>query len=366
MTEPDNSTASPPAPSQPAPSTNSAPASRSNLAVLALVLSLAALALSGWLWFELRFSAPAAADSAALERINKEFSGRMEQLDARLESAQREAASARSTLQASLAAQEARLNRLPGRLSRLEDQLADIGGVDTRQRAVLLRAEALYYLRVANVQASLAGNASIAAQAMRLADDRLRETGDPALDNVRAVISRELAALNAVPVVDTTGMSFRLQALAEQVESWPFRNSVPERFAGDDAATGIASDDGWSRFRSAVADGLDRIISIKSTTEPPTAQIDSAGEALIIEGLRAEFQLARLALVNQDAAQFSRSLTELRARIPMYFDPDSAAVKAAMTTLNQLDDVELPGPMPDISASLSLLQAAAADNGVAR
>lgn len=328
------------------------PTRRSGVALIALLLALSALLLAGWLAFELRFNPAAVQVEPELSPTGAEVTARMAGLELELQRQQRESATAQSALQAELAV-------LQGRLTWFESQLDLLAGIDTGQRAGLLRAEALYYLRVANAQAALAGNARVAATAMQLADDRLRESGDPAVTPVRAQLSTDLAALRGIPQADTAGLSFKLQALAGQVPDWPFHNEVPLRFAAEVSVADFPEADAWMRFKAAVANALGGIVRVRSDTEPRVAQLSAAGEALVAEAVRIELQLARLALISNNAELFRQSVAEVERLIPEYFNVDSAVVGAALSTLRELAEVELPGPVPDISASLSRLQALA-------
>ena len=97
------------------------------------------------------------------------------------------------------------------------------------------------------------------------------------------------------------------------------------------------------------------IVSIKETDAPRSAQLGSAEEALIIEAVKAELQVARLALVAANTELFRQSLERVEEQLTGYFDTDIAAVAAARTTVAELLAVELPGELPDVSASLILL-----------
>lgn len=74
-----------------------------------------------------------------------------------------------------------------------------------------------------------------------------------------------------------------------------------------------------------------------------------------MEVVKAELQVARLALINGNAELFSQSLVRVNAQIDEYFAIDATAVSAALMTLGELQLLELPGPLPDISGSAALL-----------
>jgi len=330
------------------------PSSRSFLPTLALLLSVLAIAAAGWTALQLvalqDIPSRVSGDAGKIQDLSRRLdglaqqSGRQQQLIADLE----------SSLESGLGI----IPELSLRLTQSEQQLANIPGINARSRANWLVTEALYYLQIANAQATLAGNATVAASALQLADDKLRDAGDPSLTAVRAQLSTELAALKAVPIIDRTGISFRLQSLAAQAGSWSFRSTAPDNFSPDIqvADDGAEATDYWARFVATVKAVFASIVSIKETDAPRVAQLGSAEEALIVEAVKAELQVARLALIGGNAELFMQSLEHVNEQIDEYFDTDSTAVAAARVTVAELRALELPGPLPDISGSLALMR----------
>lgn len=324
----------------------------------AVVLALAALAASGYALWQLRdlqnLPGRVQADESRNVRQHEDLEQRLEQLSV---SAQANAATL-ADLQSALSQEVAAMADMALQLGQLEQRVTGLAGTDVTRRNRFLRAEALYYLRIANARVVLARDVRTGASALQLADAKLRETGDPALVPVRAKLSEEVAALRAVPEVDTTGISFRLQALAGQVGEWPLANPLPDSFVQELPQLGQSDDDPWSRFKNAIREVFDNIVSVRKSDAPPELQLGAAEQSLVVESVRAELQLARLTLVSGDTALYAQSVQRAAAQIPLYFDSEDSAVTAALVTLEELMAVELPQELPDISASLSLLLAA--------
>ncbi len=324
----------------------------------AVVLALAALAASGYALWQLRdlqnLPGRVQADESRNVRQHEDLEQRLEQLSV---SAQDNAATL-ADLQSALSQEVAAMADMALQLGQMEQRVTGLAGTDVTRRNRFLRAEALYYLRIANARVVLARDVRTGASALQLADAKLRETGDPALVPVRAKLSEEVAALRAVPEVDTTGISFRLQALAGQVGEWPLANPLPDSFVQELPQLGQSDDDPWSRFKNAIREVFDNIVSVRKSDAPPELQLGAAEQSLVVESVRAELQLARLTLVSGDTALYAQSVQRAAAQIPLYFDSEDSAVTAALVTLEELMAVELPQELPDISASLSLLLAA--------
>jgi uroporphyrin-3 C-methyltransferase len=318
------------------------------VAPLALLASIAALLLGAWaVWQQVgQTDSSVAAGSVELAAIEQ----RLARFTDNLAAQQRSITDVEDALQGSLAV----VADLPRRLAQMEQQLASIPGINAQSRSDWLKAEAVYYLRLANAQASLAGNAKVATSALQLADDKLRESGDPTVGPVRAQLSDEIAALQALPEVDRAGITFRMQTLAAQVDDWSFPAIAPDSYSPGIAPP--ADELGpWDRLMATLRAVFTSIVSIKETEAPQAAQLGVAEQALIRESVKAELQVARLAFVSGNVELFAQSLGRVEQQIDAYFDAETASVAAALSTLKELRSVEMPGELPDISGSLALL-----------
>lgn len=343
------------APRPAAPEPTRPPAGGRGIAVIALVLAVLALAGIAYTDFNSRplygLTAQVEGDAERVAELRLALERRLERLEA-------EAAATATTaaeLQSVLSREAGVTVELAAQLSELNSRLDEMTGIDSGRRTRLLRAEATYYLRIANAQAMLAGNPGLAASALRMADDRLREMADPALAPVRRQLGEDLAALEALPDVDIAGASFRLQALAAQVRGWPLGNTVPAEFRAAGAAGSSESMVAWERVKQTVADVFGSIVSVRQSDAPPEVQLTEAEQSLVIESVRAELQLARITLVTGELALYQQSVKRAAEQISRYFNTDATAVAAALEALADLEAAELPREPPDISGSLSLL-----------
>jgi uroporphyrin-3 C-methyltransferase len=290
--------------------------------------------------------------SGRIERLSGELNTRIDAL-LRQTSEQRQQV---ADLQVAVEQTVSSVTDLPQRVAQVEAQLATVPGIDPRSRSEFLQSEAMYYMRIANAQATLAGEPGIAANALQLADDKLREAADPALVEVRRQLGADIAALRAVPQVDRTGASFRLQALAAEVYNWPFRYGVPTRFGNEQApATGGADVSAWERLQALVKGVAASIVSVREVDAAPEAQLAAAEQAIIVETVRAELQLARLALIDNNVELYQQALARVAEQSGRYFDTGASAVAAALEQLAELAELELPGALPDASGSLQLM-----------
>lgn len=325
-------------------------------ALLALCIALIAGAGSGYVWWQQRAQAGISGNVASLrsdvtsnanemaqikgqsdglaaddKKLTKDFDGLLDRIDR----------------------QERQLEEIPLRIGRLEGALDNIPGVADKARSAWLLAEAEYFLRIGNAQLSLVKNADVALRALELADEKLRDLGDPGLTRVRAALADEIVALKAVPRPDTEGIVLTLGSLAKKVDSLPLSDTVPGQFTGA-AQTGQDAS-GFQRAWHAIVDALMSIISVKRTDSQVTPLVTNDVESLLVRSLDMDLQIAQLALIRNDAQIYRNALTAVSARLTRYFDTQSTEVESMLSTINELIAADLPTELPDISASLSLL-----------
>jgi uroporphyrin-3 C-methyltransferase len=325
-------------------------------ALLALCIALIAGAGSGYVWWQQRAQAGISGNVASLrsdvtsnanemaqikgqsdglaaddKKLTKDFDGLLDRIDR----------------------QGRQLEEIPLRIGRLEGALDNIPGVADKARSAWLLAEAEYFLRIGNAQLSLVKNADVALRALELADEKLRDLGDPGLTRVRAALADEIVALKAVPRPDTEGIVLTLGSLAKKVDSLPLSDTVPGQFTGA-AQTGQDAS-GFQRAWHAIVDALMSIISVKRTDSQVTPLVTNDVESLLVRSLDMDLQIAQLALIRNDAQIYRNALTAVSARLTRYFDTQSTEVESMLSTINELIAADLPTELPDISASLSLL-----------
>lgn len=314
-----------------------------------------AIAAAGYVWVEQR--AGVGPRLAALSADVSTRDSEMAALVARID----DVSTARQRLDDDLERLQERLNRdsealatLPDRLDRLEQNVERFAGTGDRVRAAWLVAEAEHYLRMANAQLGLAGDARVAQTSLELADDTLRELDDPRFTPVRRQLAAELAALKAVPQPDTEGIVLALGTLGDSLESLPLKQGAPKVFSQQapvaDQAPGPV-ERAWAAVRAAVA----RLVSIRRADQPVTPLLTDTERSVLVRSLDLELQLARLAVMRGDAGMYRRSVEAATGRVEQHFDPAAPDVQVALDTLRGLATVALPEELPDISGSLTAL-----------
>jgi uroporphyrin-3 C-methyltransferase len=321
------------------------------LAAMAATIALLALLASGFLWWQYRqfylaLNQVDAETAVALQRLRADERGALEQLRAIDEAV----AAGRSRDDAL----SARLDALPGRLTDIERSISAVQGVSFDARQQWLRAEAGYYLGVANSELALAGRWDTAIAALELADGRLRELGNPALNPVRERIADELLALRAVRLPDAQGLNYSLARLAARIPELPLRDAVPAAYSG--AGPAPDAEPGLARLWASIKAALATLISVQRQDAPVERALSAADRMLIQRQLGVELQLARAALLMADTDSFRQSLGVASDLLQRHFDGSSAAVESALALLGGMRELDIAPARPDISGSLNLLR----------
>jgi uroporphyrin-3 C-methyltransferase len=258
-----------------------------------------------------------------------------------------------SRLAQKIGAENSAEDSLTGRVMRLEEAMAKMPGGE-RVRFTWLLEQAEYFMRMANAQESLAGDSASAMTALRIADEHLRDAADPRLTPVRKLVASEIAALRAVPRVDTEGMVLKLATLADALGKLPRKQMALPAFKPTPAPL-PADASGLDRAIQAVRAAFLSIVSVRRTDEPAATLLTDESAVAVLRSLEIELQLARLALMRGQPAVFRSSLTAVRRDLRQYFDTGSPAGVNALAVLDELMRAPLPENLPDVSASLTEL-----------
>jgi uroporphyrin-3 C-methyltransferase len=246
------------------------------------------------------------------------------------------------------------LSSLPARMSTLESSMASLAGISESSRDAWLIAEAEYYMQIANAQLQLANNPELASLALGMADERVVQTGNPALLDVRRAISDELASLDVMEKPDIAGATMTLASLAQVVESLPLASGTDD----DSEQSSLPNEEqsGLSRAWSSMKMAMSGLVRVTPPDQAKMALVSPDAESFLRNNLALQLQSARLALLRGEQAVFEQSLDDTSALLTQYFDTDSAQVKSAQETLVEIRSNVVASAAPDISGSLMLLR----------
>ncbi len=273
--------------------------------------------------------------------------GALDELASRLESGQDARESAISELRSELSDYRGSVDEA---LDQVLEELASEQQTDERD---WLHAEAAYLLRLANQRLQLERDVEGAMALLRNADARLRETNNPALLPVRREIASELAALEAVPRVDRTGLYLAINAQQERIAGLPLAQDIEEIAANstiEEAPSG-----GWQQQLSRFGDELKDLVTVRQHDEALEALISPEQESYLRQSVRLILEQAQLALLKEEQELYDASLDKALTLIRGYYDTDHSGVQSVTTRLEELKDRTIRPELPDISGSQQAL-----------
>ena len=233
----------------------------------------------------------------------------------------------------------------------------------SRTRGDVLIADAEYLLSVANQKLHLVGDVKAVLAAMEAADQRLHDSGDPAVFPVREALAEELDLLKKTNPPDLVGLSARTLALESKIRNLPLL--LPHSAAGHKqeppAETARAPEpppadtEEPSVFDSAL-ENLKDFVTVRRTDKPIQAILLPEE----VEGLRQilllKLEMARASLLRGDEGMFKANLTSAIEFVQQHFDGQAEPTREMLQELGALSEQKIRIPMPDVSTSLSLIR----------
>lgn len=314
------------------------------------LLSLAAIALAGYVFWRVEWANPAAV-------VETRLNDRVELLQTTLNDA-------RTASEADFAARITELRRsLEEQHEALEATRASLAEAVAEQRRQAppdardwRLAEVEYLLRVANGRLLLERDAATAERLLAAADAILEELDDFALFDVRALLAEERLALREAAATNTQTLFLRLEAIKDGLGALPAR--VPEHFAPatpdsePDAAPG-QEPSAWDAF----LDRLSRLYEFRTREGIAPRPLLRPDEAVYLEfNLRLAFERAQLGALRNDQLLYRKSLDAARGWIDEHLDAESPAVQGLRREVDALLGFDVEAPVPDISRSLARLR----------
>ena len=345
---------------------------------LGLLLGLGALGLGGYLYyltqlqdplapFEKRIDEIATRAEANSGKVSSESDALRQELQTAIQTATKSQTDAADSLRSEIADQQENLEAAQAALA--ESLGESINAQPPTSRDWKL-AEAEYLLRIANHRLLMERDALTAGQLLTTADKILADLGDFSVFDVRARLADEILSLKSLTGTDLQGLYLRLESLKTNVESLPAR--LPEYLQGtapgfgeegnasaDEAGASGNTSGAEQTVWQEIGSRLSAFYQYRKIDESETQRaLLSPDQSTYLEmNLRLMLERSQLALMRRNQLVYEQSLTTAEEWIGEYFDTSAPLVTQTQSELADLLDVELELPVPDISGSLTALQA---------
>lgn len=349
----DNSAASSTPPPASPPQSKSGGGGKGGIVAIILVILLAiALAWLAWQGWQRLENQQQRIDDISQQASNNASQDALSELEARLESAEEQRNQTLdetvSELRDDFASYRSEVN---GTLDDVLSQLSQEQDTDERE---WLHAEAAYLLRLANQRLQLERDVEGSAALLRTADERLADADNPALTPIRREIASELAALDAVPRVDRTGIYLALNAQQERIATLRLNQEIvdaePVTATMEEPPTGS-----FQRQLARFGEELKELVVIREHDEALEALITPEQESYLRQSLRLILEQSQLALLKEEQALFEASLDKALTLIDGYYDTSRSETQSVIERLEALKQTQVTPELPDISGSQQAL-----------
>jgi uroporphyrin-3 C-methyltransferase len=252
---------------------------------------------------------------------------------------------------------QAKLTLLESRLAESQNQQAALEALyrelaPSRDEWALTEIEQV--LQLASQQIQLARSVPSALAALQLADSKLQRLDRPQFVPLRRALARDMDRLKAVPYVDVSGISLRLDQSLATVDTLPL--ALEERLPPQPAPAPPADEAGWRRFLRAVWQDVRQLIRIEYLDRPEAPLLAPQQQFFLRENLKLRLLSARFALLLHDQQNFRADLSAADAWLRKYFDTHAPAVSTLQTLLKQLQLTDIASEIPDVVRSLEAVR----------
>lgn len=309
---------------------------------LALIVAIVAIVLLAWQWLDSR---------KVTATIEASLSQRLGEFDTR----SRESHLLAKKAEESGTQSAARIALIEQKLAESQNQQEALQTLymefaNNRDERVMSEVEQLVV--IASEQLQLAGNLKSALIALQTADMRLQQLDKPQAIQLRKLIGKDIERLQAMPLVDTVGISLRLDGIAAMVDKLPLMSEHHPRATSDVTAPDYESN-AWRRLAGEVWQDLRRMIRIERIDhpEPPLLTPDQA--YFLRENLRLRLLTTRIALLQRDESTYHADLRATEDWLKRHFDTSDAHVANTIATIRQLAGSAINIQSPDLTETLN-------------
>ena len=345
------------------------------LAFLAFVLSLAALALSAWTWWQGQSSGDEAservyAEIARLEGSDSELALKIkavrdevdalssEDVDAafqamqqRLETDRVKMAEVEQTMQEQLAVSRSLQAAATSAQARLQAAEAAVAGLSTRELDAggeLDLAEVDYLLRLANERLTLFSDPRAADDTLEVADMHLAALNNPMYLGVRQDIASARMELAAVEMPDYLELMTRLDSAQAAIPALVF---IEEEAVMTDQP-GEVEDGWWGKTKGAFSS----LVTVRRSTDDENERISLEDRDLVRQRVWLQLEVAHLGLMRRDQSEFHGALERARETIDAWFQPGTGSWDEVSGALDELLVLEIEVDVPDITGPWNTLR----------
>jgi uroporphyrin-3 C-methyltransferase len=223
-----------------------------------------------------------------------------------------------------------------------------------RQKQDWLLAEAEYLIKLAQLKISLEKDKLTAMALLKTADQRILETADNSLIELRQMIALDITDLQLVSTPDISGIAAQINAIIAQI---PHLNLIALEFEPLNNAQGPtnvpAEEFSWS---ATYQNFLNDFVTIKDHSQPVKPLMTANQRGNLNSNIQLALQQAQIALVRGEQGLYEMSLNNAFKWIGEFFQHDQTS-QAILETLTQVSSISINIQLPNELKAKQAIQA---------
>jgi uroporphyrin-III C-methyltransferase len=253
-------------------------------------------------------------------------------------------------VQTSLGEVQSNVNQNQATLAHLQAQLQQQEKSSTK----FLAQEAEYLITLSSYHLNFMNNVDLAIKLLESADQKLGQINDPALGEVRKSLVKDLSALKTIPKVDIAGLSLRLTAISEQLDSLAaLPVTIPQTISSSPTAP-TEKGGSWKDRLFATLHQLQSLVTIKHVESSKFLLPEQ--QFYLLENIKLQLIRAQWALLHQNNALYQQSLDQARHSLQSYFSKNPKAANI-IQSITALQTTNVKPNFPDLAKTRQLMQA---------
>lgn len=299
---------------------------------IAMLLSLAALAVSGYLYL-------------SQNNRSQQITSAISKVENSLNTLSADLKASQQKLQQTIEGQSAESASMKKSMARLFTRIEN-----TPQSWSVEEVHQL--LQLAVDQLALADNIDGALTALNIADRRIADSGIPELQPVRKQIASDIASLQQVDRIDLAGTIHRIRAVEQAIDQLPLGSQASTPARSEPATESKQPASIWQQLEQ----DMSSLVRIRRIDQPEAPLLPPEQNYFLRENSKALLLSARIALLQKDRSIYRSSLLQAVQWLNKYFDSTDQKTLWVLTELENLTAIDPAPTLPDIHGSLTSLQ----------
>jgi uroporphyrin-3 C-methyltransferase len=232
------------------------------------------------------------------------------------------------------------------------NELTSQTSLEGRRKSLYLFDEAEHLIVKSQYSLQYDHNIDLAIKMLTDANQKLLETNDPGVNNIRSDLTNTIVALNALPKFDTAGVIMSIAAISNQVSSL---SALPVVNTQTKNVISNVKHETWQEKLMATLESLRGIVSIRRLQEPLQPMASPGLQVYLLENIRLQLAQAQWAVLHQDLTLYVTSLENAKKDLQKYYSANPTGLNL-IKMLSQLQQLNIKPNVPDLSNTITSLQ----------